>query len=336
MDLSYPPAVQESLDRIGKALAEVAVRDEVAAAGQQPTLWQTQPSRNGHATPAAGPLAQVLEFQALGAYALPLSELLARAGRSYVPLPGSGGPVALGFPDASAPWEPGDPLGVALRGGKLTGSVSVAPFCVPAGGVVFLAQDGSDTALVEAAAEAGKVEPVGDAFGLQLEDAPAQVLATGDAAIQAWTTAVLWERLALAGLTLGVIDRSWRIALDALCEGKRQGQILADEQVAQFQLADNDIERLSAQHLIHDAAIDAEKGKASAKDKLSLVRYYTSGQAERCAARALHVAQLFTPRLVPVARWLTQRAHHLSVFGLAREHEVRLAVAGLAGGLNLE
>jgi hypothetical protein len=37
-----------------------------------------------------------------------------------------------------------------------------------------------------------------------------------------------------------------------------------------------------------------------------------------------------------VARWLTLRAHHLSVFGLAREHEVRLAAAGLVAGMSLE
>ncbi|HLY67479.1 MAG TPA: hypothetical protein VKU60_18220, partial [Chloroflexota bacterium] len=82
-------------------------------------------------------------------------------------------------------------------------------------------------------------------------------------------------------------------------------------------------------------AIDAENGKP-VDDKLALVRYFTSGQAERCAARALHVAQLFTPRLVPVARWLTRRAHHLSVFGVAREHEVRLASAGVIAGMALE
>ena len=45
---------------------------------------------------------------------------------------------------------------------------------------------------------------------------------------------------------------------------------------------------------------------------------------------------LFTPRVVPIARWLTQRAHHLSVFGMAREHEVRVAVAGIAAGMSLE
>src|SRR5712692_2726050 len=104
---------------------------------------------------------------------------------------------------------------------------------------------------------------------------------------------------------------------------------------AQFQLADNDIERMSAEHLVLDVASDAECGKPVA-DKLALVRYFTSKQAEACAARALHVAQLFTPRMVPIARWLTQRAHHLSVFGMAREHEVRVAVAGLTAGMSLE
>ncbi|HEX6512190.1 MAG TPA: acyl-CoA dehydrogenase family protein, partial [Chloroflexota bacterium] len=115
----------------------------------------------------------------------------------------------------------------------------------------------------------------------------------------------------------------------------RQGHFLADEQVAQFQLADNDIDRLAAEHLILDTAIEADKRKP-AQDKLAMVRYYTSGQAERCAARALHVAQLFTPRMVPIARWLSGRAQHLSLFGPAREHGVRLAAFGLAAGMSLE
>lgn len=338
MDLSYPPALRDSLDRIGQALADISVRDEASASGQ-PELWQTKPSRNGHATTSASPLAQVAEFRALGAYALPLPELLARTGRGYVPLPGNaGGAVALGWPDASAPWQTGQPLTVELTAGKLRGAVSVAPFCVPAGGVALLAQNGSEVALVDlpSPAVAGeRTQRVGDAFSVQLSDAPAHVLAEGSEALTAWDRAVEWERLALIGLTAGLIDRSWRIALDAVCEGKRQGHPLAGEQVAQFQLADNDIERLAAEHLVLDLAVDAERGKP-VKDKLAMVRYYTSKQAEACAARALHVAQLFLPRFVPVARWLTLRAYHLSVFGCAREHEVRLAAAGLVAGMSLE
>jgi len=349
LDLSYPPALRDSLDRIGKALADISVRDETAASGQ-PELWQTKPSRNGHATPAASPLAQVAEFRALGAYALPLPDLLARAGRGYLPLPGNagGGAVALGWPDASAPWHPGDPLTVELSAGRVYGVLSVAPFCVPVSGIVFLAQSGSDVVLVDLpspAAFAVRVGPgegqgegtqrLGDAFSVRLEDTPADVLAEGPEALKAWDRAAEWERLALLGLTAGLIDRAWRIALDAVCEGKRQGHVLADEQVAQFQLADNDIDRLASEHLVLDVAIDAERGKP-VKDKLAMVRYYTSKQAEGCAARALHLAQLFLPRLVPVARWLTLRAHHLSVFGLAREHEVRLAAAGLVAGMSLE
>ncbi|HLQ31863.1 MAG TPA: acyl-CoA dehydrogenase family protein, partial [Chloroflexota bacterium] len=178
-------------------------------------------------------------------------------------------------------------------------------------------------------------ERVGDAFVATFEGAQARVLTEGDEALKQWDTAAQWERLALIGLTAGLIDRTWRIALDALCEGKRQGHFLADEQVAQFQLADNDIERISAEHLVLDVAIDVEHGKR-VEDKLALVRYFTSKQAEACAGRALHLAQLFTPRMVPIARWLIQRAHHLSVFGMAREHEVRLATAGLAAGMSLE
>ena len=335
MDLTYPAALRDSLERIGKALADVSVRDE--APGGPAELWQTRPSRNGHATPAASPLAQVCEFRALGAYALPLPELLARAGRGYVPLPGEagGGAVALGWPDASAPWQPGQLLTVELAGGRLHGEVSVAPFCVPASGLVLLAQAGDGQALVEAGPDGARVERAGDAFVAHLEDASAHVLAEGPEALSAWSRAVEWERLALVGLAAGVIDRAWRIALDAVCEGKRQGHPLADEQVAQFQLADNDIERLAADHLVLDVAIDADRGRLP-EGKLAMVRWHTTRQAEGCAARALHVAQLFLPRLVPVARWLTQRVHHLSVFGPAREHEVQLATAGLAAGMSLE
>lgn len=335
MDLTYPLEVQASLDRVGQALAGISVKDELEACDRQLELWTTAPSIG---EPSSSALAQVVDCRALGAYALPLPDLLAHAGRAYLPLPPNGipGPTPLGWPDGSAPWQTGDLLTVELTpAGAVNGTISIAPFCLPAGSLVFLAQKGVDVALI-AATQAGQSERCGDAFSVSFNEPRATILAEGSEAVAAWDRAVLWERLALLGLTLGLIDRCWRIALDALCEGKRAGNFLADEQVAQFQLADNDIERLSAQALILDAAVDVENGKPSAKDKVSLARYSTSGQAERCAARALHVAQLFTPRMVPIARCFMQRAHHLSVFSSAREHEVRAASAGLIAGLSLE
>jgi hypothetical protein len=334
MDLSYPPAVQASLDRLSRALAGVSVKDELETCQRELEMWGPAPS---HAAPAASPLAQVVEFRALGAYGLPLPELLLKAGRAYLPLPApaSSAASALGWPDASASWQAGDLLTAELRDRNLYGSVSVAPFCLPASSLLFMAQDGAEVALVEVA-QAGQVERLGDAFKVTFDGAVPAILARGAEAVAAWDRAVLWERLALLGMTLGLIDRCWRIALDALCEGKRAGNVLADEQVAQFQLADNDMERLAAQSLVLDAAVDAENSRPTAVDKLALVRYFTSGQAERCAARALHLAQLFTPRMAPVARWFAQRAHHLAVFGAAREHEVRAASAGLIAGLSLE
>jgi len=296
------------LDRIGKALADISVKDELDACAREPGVWASAAGQS--AAPAASPLAQVAEFRAVGAYALPLPELLARTARAYLPLPAkaAAGATALGWPDPSAPWQSGDLLTVELTSaGKLQGAVSVAPFCLPAGSLVFMAQSGSSVALVQATPE-GATERTGDAFTVTFEDTPAHILAEGAEAVAAWDRAVLWERLALVGLTAGLIDRAWRIALDALCEGKRGGQLLADEQVAQFQLADNDIERLSAESLILDVAVDAEKGKR-VNDKLALARYFTSSQAERCAGRALHVAQLFTPRMVPIARSLAQPSH---------------------------
>jgi hypothetical protein len=274
----------------------------------------------------------------MGAYAFPLSELLARTGRSYVPLPDAAprGAVALGWPDATAPWNLGEPLTVELgANGTVSGSVSVAPFCVPAVGLAFLARAGSESALVESGQTSTEVQRVGESFTVRFQATPARVLAQGDPALRAWERAALWERLGLVGLSVGLIDRAYRIAMDAIGEGQRQERVLAGEQVAQFQLADNYIDRLAAERLAQDVAIDAERGRP-VEAKLALVRYQTSGQAERCAARALHLASLFLPDVVPVARWLARRAHHLSVFGTAREHDVRLAAAGLAAGLRLE
>lgn len=363
MDLTYPPSLRQSLDRLGQTLGQLSLQDEIAACAIEPELWagSASPTAVGEGSsqgiarrsePAASPLAQFAQFRAMGAYALPLAELLARAGGAYVPLPDGAtrGAVALGWPDATAPWQPGERVTAELRAdGTISGSVSVAPFCVPAIGLVFLVQADADVALVECRpnpftlpspqrgeGEGGShVERVGDAFGITLEAAPVEVLAAGDLALRAWERAVLWERLALVGLTTGLIDRAYRISLDALGEGQRRESLVASEQVAQFQLSDNYIDRLAAERLAQDVAVDAERGRP-VNEKLAMVRYFTSGQAERCAARALHLASLLQPGVVPVARWLARRAHYLAVFGMAREHEVRLATAGLVAGMRLD
>jgi len=347
MDLEYPPSITQSLDRLSRTLGELAVQDETAACAAEPELWAEDgpltltlsPEGRGEILePAASPLAQFAEFRVMGAYAVPLGQLLARAGRANVPLPDSAarGAVALAWPDATAPWHANEHLTVEIDGEEMVaGSVSVAPFCVPASRLVFLAQAAVDVALVECSHGGSHVQLVGDAFIVRFERTPVRTVALGDAALRAWERAVLWERLALVGLTAGLIDRAYRIALDALCEGQRQQSLVAGEQVAQFQLSDNYIDRLAAERLAQDVAIDAERGRP-VHEKLALVRYFTAGQAERSAGRALHLAALFLPSLVPIARWLTQRAHHLSVFGMAREHEVRLATAGLAAGMRLD
>lgn len=336
MDLTYQPSLAASLEGLDRTLAAMSVEDETAACTAEAKLWAEDD--RGDAAPAASPLAQFAEFRAMGAYAVPLANLLARVGRSYVPLPPTGtrGAIALGWPDATAPWQPGEALTADVTAeNTLAGIVNVAPFCVPAGRLAFLAQAGADVALIECGPARTRLQRVGDGFAVTIDGAPAICLARGDAALQAWEWAAFWERLALVGLTVGLIDRAWRIALDAICEGQRQGSFVANEQVAQFQLSDNYIDRLAAERLAQDVAIDAERGRA-VDEKLALARCYTAGQAERCAARALHLASLFLPRLVPIARWFTQRAHHLSVFGAAREHEVRTATAGLAAGMRLD
>lgn len=321
MDLDYPAPVSAALERIGQALADVTLEHELA--GQL---------SGARAEPAAtsSPLGHVAEFRALGLFALPLPQLLARTGLSYVQL--APGASALASPDPRAPWPPEDSGSVKVnQSGECSGCLRVAPFCLPADRVLFLASG----RLVECPMEMCHPTFEGDAAVLTLNQTPVRVLAEGKQATASWQQATNEEGLGLLGLTLGLIDRAWRIALDALCEGKRGGDELASEQVAQFQLADNDIERMAAERLVLDVAIDAEHGRPF-DGKLAMVRYSTSSTAERCAARALHLASLFLPRIVPIARLLTERAHHLSLFGLAREHEVRLASAALADGLSLE
>jgi len=338
VELSYPPEVSDALERLGRSLGGIAVKDELAGSEAPLELWGGEASEE---TPElTSGLGQVAEMRKLGEYALPLGGLLSQVGRRYLPTPrkwSRGGVTPLGWPDVTAPWRPGDQLAARFDGSKVSGRVFVAPFCVPANRVILLADGAGQPVLLKGPApNPGSTERLGDAFAVTFEGSPVILLAEGAEAVAAWQRLVTWERLALLGLTAGAIDRAWRIALDALCEGKRQGNPLADEQVAQFQLADNDIERLSAGHLINDAAIDVEAGKPHSAEKLALARYFTAAQAERCAARALHVAQLFLPRMVPIAGWLVKRAHHLSVFNSAREHEVQAATAGLVAGMSLE
>jgi hypothetical protein len=149
MDLSYPPAVRESIDRVGQALADVSVKDELEACERDAELWNKRDTQKYE--PASSPLAQVAEFRALGFYALPLPDLLTKARRAYVPLPGkwsAGGAVALGWPDPSGPWAPGDSLNLELdSAGKLQGRVSVAPFCVPAQALLGLGAAPSGSAM---------------------------------------------------------------------------------------------------------------------------------------------------------------------------------------------
>src|SRR5712691_10780597 len=246
MDLTYPAAVAQVLERIDQALADVSLQDEVEACRSEPVLWV----RHAPLVEADdwSPLTRFAAFRKLGAGALPLGQLLRVS--------------PLGSRDPSAPWQAGDPLLVELVAGKIRGHISVAPLCVPGDELLLLAGAEHTIVLVKVGPEGSQTERLGDAFVVAFEDAPAHQLAQGVEAVAAWERLATRQRLALLGLTLGLMDRAWRIALDALCEGKRQGNILADEQVAQFQLSDIHIDRLVAEHLALDVAIDAEHGRA--------------------------------------------------------------------------
>jgi hypothetical protein len=338
LDLTYPPAIRNGRERLTGALTGIAIEEELEACGRAPRLWDDEPGPELATEELGSPLAQVVDFRKLGEYVLPVGELLRRTQRRYAPVPrkwSRGGVTPLGWPDATAPWRPGEPLTLEFDGGKLRGQVSIAPFCVPANRLLCLARRREEIVLVKCPSGGTTTKALGDGFVVMFEDAPALLLAEGDEAVAAWQRVAAWEGLALVGLTLGLIDRAWRIALDALCEGKRGGNVLADEQVAQFQLSDNHIDQLSAERLALDVAADAENGRPF-EGKLALMRCFTSRQAEACAARALHLASLFSPRMTPIARRLALRAHHLSVFGPAREHQVRMASAALVAGLSME
>src|SRR6266851_3634999 len=116
MDLTYPAAVAQVLERIDQALADVSIEDELEACRREPVLWVM------HAPLVEAddwsPLTRFAAFRKLGAYALPLGELLRVS--------------PLGSRDPSAPWQAGDSLLVELAAGKLQGYVSVAPLCAPA------------------------------------------------------------------------------------------------------------------------------------------------------------------------------------------------------------
>jgi Acyl-CoA dehydrogenase, C-terminal domain len=325
MDLTYPGTVRQVLDALDDALAGVSIQEEIEFSQWEPPLWVGERA-SAEATEVNEPLMQFAQWRKLGAYALPVGELLHRTGRRV---------AALGWRDATAPWDPSDASLVSFDGSTLRGQVSVAPLCVPTDDLLVLAHQDKEDEVVLVRAERGQTERRGDTLWVRFEQTPAELVSRGSEALASWERRVVQERLGLLGLALGVIDRAWRIALDSLCQGKRDANVLADEQVAQFQLSDIYIERLAAADLALDVAIDAQQGRPFA-GKLALARYATSGQAKRCATRALHLSSLFLPRWVPIGRFLVQRAHHLSVFGMAREHEVRIASAGLVAGLHLE
>lgn len=339
MDLSYPDDVLESLNQIAEALSGLDMVVPDSEGNRLPSARGSSPGA-AEVFQAQSPLGVVAEYRIFGFYPLPLPQLLAKAGRSHVPLPNltpqEGGIMALGMANAKRPWREGETAQAELVADDIVkGRLSVAPFFMPCTRFLFLVHKADMVVLVECGSSNAQVERVGDGFEIVLDNAPVRVVAEGQEATGLWQKAVEWERLALVGLTAGVVDRSYRIALDALWAGQQKHDELASEQVSQFQLADNYIDRLAVEHLVLDAAIDAQQGSLS-PEKLALVRYSTSETVHRCAMRALHLASLFHESFLPTAQALVRRSHELSVFSAAREYEVQLAVAGLARGMSVE
>jgi len=132
------------------------------------------------------PLTRFAAFRKLGAYALPLGELLRVS--------------PLGSRDPSAPWQAGDSLLVELAAGKLQGYVSVAPLCAPAHELTLLARAEHTIVLVKAGPEGSHTERLGDAFVVTFEAAPAHQLAQGAEGGAAWARLATRQRLALLGI----------------------------------------------------------------------------------------------------------------------------------------
>lgn len=336
MDLSYPISVLESLEKLSETLSSEVKDDNVPR--EAPSMWNSDLVMAEVAGPIS-PMSIVAEYRLYGSYAMNVSELLVMAGRSHTPLIDallqSGGIVTLGLRDPKVPWRVSDAHEVTIDNDLASGRLSVSPFFLPCTRLLFMATKSDSVVLAVCNSENTLVESVGDTFEIVLADTPVSILAVGDKAIQKWALAEQWERLALIGLTLGVVDRSYRIALDALWKGQQEKNILAGEQVAQFQLADNFIDRQAVEHLAYDAAIDAEKGNL-AFEKAAMIRYSTSEMAQKCANRALHLASMFDESSLVSSKWLVSQAHKLRVYSTASECEVQMATAGLARGMSVE
>lgn len=326
----------ETLDLSSRAGAEAfiaQVRSRAASVGDGPTL--VEPPRTQELEGAAGALEYVLRMRALGWFAAPLSSLLAAAGASYLlvdseagrQLPGQ---VVPGLPDPTGPASAGaEPVVRIDSAGRATGALSIAPYCLPFDQVLFLARDeGGDTVLAVAPPGGDDLERASDVTRVRLADVEATVLKQGPAALETWRQTTTLERLGLVGLAAGVVERSRQLAIDALCAGTRAGNVLAAEQGAQFLAADNDIEWFATEVLAQDAAERAQRGGLGV-EPLASARYATAAAAERCVGRALHLIELFDPERLAVALRLQERARHLTVYRMAREHEIREAAAAL-------
>lgn len=342
MDLQYPDAVLASTRKIREVLSLISLTEELQAGSDVPDLWISDPFPTEFGTWGLSPLQHFAEMRCVGRWMIPVTQALHLLKRDY--LGGAmaqtiglrSGPTALASSGVGAGTPSGTPSVEVDKSSRATGVVAVGPFGVPCAQLLLLARGGgADPALVRCPKGTGTVTRRGDAFRLSMNKDEVEVLINGEAAYHLWGQLLIWERLGLLGLALGIVDRAWDIALEALAARLRRGEPLAGEQVAQFQVADNDIDRLGAELLAMDVAVDAEKGRLT-PEKLALARYPSSAAAARCAQRALHLAALFSPELEPLAWRLVRRAHQLAVFSIPREHELQLAAAGLKSGLRVE
>lgn len=336
MDLKYPINVLESLEKLSDTLASVSKDGTLPRL--LPSMWCSDSAASNLSQPNSA-LGIVAEYRLYGSCAANVAELLAIVGRSHVPLldtePATGGIVALGARDSKIFSQGADLPQLTITNDTGRGRLSVSPFFLPCTRLLFLGSESDAVVLAECNSEGTSVEPVGDSFEIVLEDAPVNILAEGNEAIERWASAEKWEALALVGLTAGVVDRSYQIALDALWKGQQEDKELAREQVAQFQLADNFIDRQAVEHLVYDTAIDAQNGRLSA-EKMAMVRYATAEMAQKCAGRAMHLAAIFDDSSLEIAKWLFHQAHNLCVYGMTREQGAQMAAAGLARGMSVE
>jgi hypothetical protein len=232
----------------------------------------------------------------------------------------AGRPVPVGAAVAIlSPYRPGNevlPKWTDTCGGRIDGQVYLTPLQLPASALVVLASapDGALLALVPRAYQGDDANqtlfPSCTSIAVLLEEAEGTALATGSEARSLYEWLVLQERIRLIGTAVGIIDRSWLLARNALLRGRENRHPLGAEQSLELLIADIDIARSGAELGGLDIALTADRSPADAalEGLVAATRAWISRATVRSAGHARDLVSLLSPEDLPVASLLAERA----------------------------